>query len=57
MLNLGFWKPKIVKSAKIWNLGFWKVKILKSAEILNFRILQSSSFEVNKNLEIKTLEA
>ena len=32
ILNSGFWRAKILKSAKILNLGFWKAKILKSAK-------------------------
>ena len=34
MLNLGFSKAKILKSAKIFNSGFWKALILMSAKIL-----------------------
>ena len=32
MFNLGFWKAKILKSAKILNSEFWKAKIEKSAK-------------------------
>ena len=35
IFNSEFWKPKILKSANILNSGFWKAKILKSAKILN----------------------
>ena len=35
ILNLGFWKAKILNCAKIVNPGFWKANILKSAKILN----------------------
>ena len=31
ILKSGFWKAKILNSAKILNLGFWNAKILKLA--------------------------
>ena len=56
MLNSGFWKGKILKSAKIWNSGCWKVKMFKSVktlihyfEIRNLKESQNQDFGMLKS--------